>query len=436
MSDAARNLDMATAVGEAEAAYVAANPESQRLQAEACAVMPGGNTRSVLYYPPFPLTLVRGEGARVWDADGHDYCDFLGEYTAGLYGHSHPVIRAAIEAKLADGVLMGAPGELEAKLAAELCRRFPSFEQMRLCNSGTEANLLALSAARAVSGRDAIMVFEGAYHGAVFVFGPGGSPLNAPFPFVMGRYNDAEGAEKLIDEHAGELAAVIVEPMQGAGGCIPGEPEFLQALRDATARHGIILVFDEVMTSRTGGGGLQTELGIVPDMTTLGKYVGGGLPSGAFGGRAEIMQHFDPRRPDAFMHAGTFNNHVLTMAAGLTGLTEIYDSEAAAGLDRRGQELRRRLNEAAEARGLPVQATGVGSLSTVHFQSGPIRSIEDLSSDPEARTLFQLDLLARGIYSPRRNMVNLSLPMSEVDIDGLVAVFEEFLDDRGPLLAS
>ncbi len=434
MTDAARNLDIATAAREAEAAYVAANPESQRLQAEACAVMPGGNTRSVLFYPPFPLTLVRGEGARVWDADGHDYCDFLGEYTAGLYGHSHPAIRAAIEAKLADGLLMGAPGELEAKLAAELCRRFPSFERVRLCNSGTEANLLALSAARAVSGREAIMVFEGAYHGAVFVFGPGGSPLNAPFPFVIGRYNDAEGAAKLIDEHAADLAAVIVEPMQGAGGCIPGEPDFLQTLRDATERHGIVLVFDEVMTSRTGGGGLQTELGIVPDMTTLGKYVGGGMPSGAFGGRAEIMDRFDPRRPDAFMHAGTFNNHVLTMAAGLTGLTEIYSTGAAAELDRCGQDLRQRLNAAASDRGLAVQVTGVGSLSTVHFQSGPIRCIEDLCSDPEARTLFQLDLLARGIYSPRRNMMNLSLPMSEADIDGLVAVFEEFLDDRGPLL--
>ncbi len=434
MTDAARNLDIATAAREAEAAYVAANPSSQRLMEEAAAVMPGGNTRTVLFYPPFPLTIVRGEGARIWDADGHEYCDFLGEFTAGLYGHSHPLIRAAIEAKLDDGLLMGAPGELEAKLAAELCRRFPSLDRVRLCNSGTEANMLALSAARAISGRDSVMIFEGAYHGAVFVFGPGGSPLNVPFPFVMGRYNDAEGAAKLIDEHAGELAAVIVEPMQGAGGCIVGEAEFLRTLRQATERHGITLVFDEVMTSRTGGGGVQSQLGIVPDMTTLGKYVGGGLPSGAFGGRADIMEYFDPRRPDAFMHAGTFNNHVLTMAAGLTGLTEIFTTEAAAELDRRGEDLRRRLNTAAGDRGLPVQATGVGSLSTVHFQSGEIRRIDDLCSDPEARTLFQLDLLARGIYTPRRNMMNLSLPMSEADIDNLVAVFEEFLDDRGPLL--
>src|SRR5205823_6615618 len=172
--------------------------------------MPGGNTRTVIHVPPFPLTIVRGDGARLTDADGHVFVDFLGEYTAGLYGHSHPVIVGAIRDALDDGMAFGAPNRYEAVLAEAICERFASIELVRFCNSGTEANLLALSLARAATGRPAILVFEGAYHGGVFLFtSPGGSPINAPFPFLVAPYNDAETAARLVAEHGHELAAVL-----------------------------------------------------------------------------------------------------------------------------------------------------------------------------------------------------------------------------------
>ena len=221
--------------------------------------MPGGNTRTVLHFSPFPLTIVGGEGCRLRDLDGHTYADFLGEYTAGLYGHSHPVIQAAIKKVVDDGMALGGPNPYEAELAAELCRRFPSVERVRFCNSGTESNLFAFSTARLVTGRPAIMVFHGAYHGGVFYFGQHKTEINAPFPWIYADYNDIEGTLALIEKHARELAAVAIEPMMGGAGGIPATREFLQALRTACTKHGIVLIFDEVMTIEdTWGGDIAT----------------------------------------------------------------------------------------------------------------------------------------------------------------------------------
>src|SRR5919108_6044772 len=210
-------LDLGGQVAEALRNYVERNPESRRLHEERARFMPGGNTRTVIHVDPFPLTVVRGDGARIVDADGHEYLDFLGEYTAGLYGHSHPAIVQAIRDALADGIVLGAPNVYEGGLAAAVCERFPSIELVRFCNSGTEANLLALSLARIATGKRSIMAFAGGYHGSVFFFATrAGSPINAPFPFVVGSFNDSGGAERLIAEHGHDLAAVIVEPVQGS----------------------------------------------------------------------------------------------------------------------------------------------------------------------------------------------------------------------------
>jgi glutamate-1-semialdehyde 2,1-aminomutase len=373
--------------------------------------------------------IVRGEGARLTDADGHVYLDFLGEFTAGLYGHSHPVILEAIREALDAGIVLGAPNRYETVLARAVCERFPSVELVRFCNSGTEANLLALSLARAATGKPAIMVFEGGYHGGVFFFASAaGSPINAPFPFVVGTYNDAESAARLIAEHAHELAAVIVEPLQGSGGVIPGEPAFLQALRETTAAHDVLLVFDEVMTSRLATGGLQQVLDVTPDLTTLGKYIGGGLAFGAFGGRADLMVRFDPSRADALPHAGTFNNAVLTMAAGAAGLTRVYTVSEVERLNGLGDRLRDRLN--AFASDLPFLATGIGSMVGLHFTDRPVRRITDLPPATELRALLHLHLLEHGYSYARRGFVALSLPLGEVDIDGFAAAAEAFLAEQ------
>jgi glutamate-1-semialdehyde 2,1-aminomutase len=430
------NIDIEAALAEAEELYRARNPKSLAQHRQACGAMPGGNTRSAIHVDPFPLTMVRGDGARLWDIDGHEYVDFLSEFTAGIYGHSHPRIREAIDAALDGGLNFGAHNALEARFAAAICTRFPSIELVRFTNSGTEANLMAVSAARAITGGRKILVFAGGYHGGVFYFRGHGSPLNAPFEYLLGRYNDLAAVEALVRPHRAELAAILVEPMQGTTGCIPAERGFLAGLRALADDTGALLIFDEVMTSRLAPGGLQEAHGILPDLTTLGKYVGGGMSFGAFGGRADVMERFDPRRPDAFQHAGTFNNNTLTMSAGLVGLTEIYTPERARALNAFGDRLRERLNGIARQHGLAMQFTGLGSMLAVHMTDGPIRSQEDTERGNAAlRDLFYFDLLARGIWFAKRGMFALSIALDEEDGDKLVDAVEEFAQTRAPLFA-
>ena len=428
------NIDIAAALAEAEELYRARNPKSLAQHREACEAMPGGNTRSAIHVDPFPLTMVRGEGARLWDLDGHDYVDFLSEFTAGIFGHSHPEIRRAIDQALDGGLNFGAHNATEARFAAAICARFPSIELVRFTNSGTEANLMAVSAARAITGRPKILVFEGGYHGGVFYFRGHGSALNAQFEYLLGRYNDLEAVEALVRPYRAELAAILIEPMQGTTGCIPAERGFLAGLRSLADETGALLIFDEVMTSRLAPGGLQEAHGILPDLTTLGKYIGGGMSFGAFGGRTEIMERFDPRRPDAFQHAGTFNNNVLTMNAGLVGLTEIYTPERARALNSWGDGLRERLNAGVQRQGLAMQFTGLGSMLSVHMTDGPIRSQEDAErGNSQLRDLFYFDLLARGIWFAKRGMFALSIALDERDGDKLADAVEEFAETRAPL---
>ena len=425
------NTDIDAALNEAKETYVTSAPASLARYVEATTVMPGGNTRTVLHYAPFPLAMARAEGCRMWDADGREYIDFLGEYTAGLYGHSHPVIRAALNRALDDGISFGASNMTEARFARAVCERF-GLDRVRFTNSGTEANLLAISVGRIFTRRQKVLVFNGGYHGAVFGFAGGGSPINVPFDYVVAPYNDIDATRALITD---DLALVILEPMIGSGGCIAASAEFLGMLRQETTRIGALLILDEVMTSRLAPGGLQSVVGVKPDLTTLGKYIGGGMSFGAFGGRAEILDLFDPRRVDALPHAGTFNNNVLTMTAGLTGLTDVYTPEAAMALNARGEALRGRLNALCQAADAPMQFTGIGSMLAVHTMRGPVTSPEQAAkADPKLKELFFFDMLARGIWLARRGMMTVSLPIGDAECDALVAAVEEFLSVRRSLL--
>jgi len=317
------------AIKDARARYASANPLSQAADKRAARYLPGGNTRTVLHYEPFPLTMVAGEGAELIDLDGHRYVDFVGEFSAGLFGHSEEIIKSAIHEALDKGFTLGAPTHYERELAGMLCDRFPSVEQIRFCNSGTEANIMALATARVITGRNKILVFDGAYHGGVIYFALGSSPLNIPFDYVIAQFNDIEGTAEVIRQAGDELAAIIVEPLLGAGGNIPGSREFLEMLRRMTQEIGALLIFDEVKTSRLGAAGIQGMSGIKPDLTTLGKFIGGGLPTGAFGGKAEIMAHFNPKQQGNWSHAGTFNNNVCSMAAGGAAMGKIYTQQRA-----------------------------------------------------------------------------------------------------------
>lgn len=420
---------------EARRRYREATPRSLSRHEKSCRVMPGGNTRTILHYDPYPVTVVRGEGCTLWDLDGNKYTDFLGEYSAGLYGHSHPQIIAAVKKVLDEGTVLCAPNRYEAELADLICQRFPSCDQVRFCNSGTEANLLAVSAARAFTGRGKVMVFNGAYHGSVFYFGEHPSRINAPFEYVVGEYNDRQASGALVREHQRDLAAILVEPMQGSGGCIPANRTFLQGLRDAADQTGAVLIFDEVMTSRLSPGGLQAALNIVPDMTTFGKYLGGGLTFGAFGGKAEIMAQFDPRRPGALAHAGTFNNNVLTMIAGLTGLRDVYTAQTAIEHNATGDEFRQALQLSMTRLDLPMHVSGLGSLLCVHFQAAPVENISDIRSDARIRSLFQLEMMLAGIYTAQRGYMSLSLALGPQDYDHFHDQFNSFLDRYAGLIA-
>jgi glutamate-1-semialdehyde 2,1-aminomutase len=430
----AHSDSISEAVEQARQRFAARRPLTAAMQERAQAVLPGGNTRSVLYHRPFPLRIARAWDAMLADVDGHQYVDLLGEYSAGLYGHSNQVVLEAMVGALREGVNRGAHTRYEIDLAEAVCARFRSIERVRFTNSGTEANLMALSAARAFTGRDRVLVFRGGYHGGLLSFSDGQSPVNAPYDVLLAEYNDSAAAHALLAEHAATVACVLVEPMLGSGGCIPGDPDFLRVLREATRQSGALLVFDEVMTSRTGAGGLQGRLGITPDLTTLGKYIGGGSSFGAFGGRADIMAQFDPARPGALPHAGTFNNNVASMAAGYAGLTLVYPPDVAERHTAAGDALREELGQAFVAAGAPFSVTGVGSLLAIHATAGPVRSPKDLaSSDPRLIELLFLDLLERGYYIAPRGYLALSLALTSAQLTGFVRAVAESLNARAVL---
>lgn len=418
--------DLDTALAHARERYVSQRPVGARMHAEAREVMPGGNTRTVLYHPPFPLRIARGAAQRVVDVDGHEYVDLLGEYTAGLYGHSQPAILDAVRAALDDGISLAGHNVYEAQLARALVDRFPAFELVRFTNSGTEANLMAISLARVVTGRPGIAVMRSGYHGGLLYFGGGGSPVNAPYDAVVLDYNDVEGARATIREHAERLAAVVVEPVLGSGGVIPATREFLHALREETQAHGVLLILDEVMTSRLSPGGAAPLFGIAPDLLTVGKYLGGGLSFGAFGGRADLMARFDPAQPGALPHAGTFNNNVLSMAAGLAGLAQVLDDDRLNALNTRGDRLREALQSVMAPYGWT--ATGMGSMVGFHPVPGPVDSPGDIAgADDRRRELLFLDLLERGWYVAPRGFIALSIEVTDDDIDGFVAAVADAL---------
>jgi len=397
--------------------------------------MPGGNTRAVMWYPPFPLALACGEGCRVRDLDGHEYIDLVSEYGAGFYGHSNTKIAAALNEAISGGVLLGAPNQYEARFAAALCDRFPALQRVRFCNSGTEANIMALASARAVTGRDKILVFRDAYHGGVLTFAHGGSQLNLPFPFVFADYNDVAGTEDLIREHANDLAAVIVEPMMGGGGCIQGSYEFLLMLRKVTSETGAVLIFDEVITSRLAYSGLHGEHGVIPDLLTMGKYLGGGASFGCFGGRVDIMDRFDPASARAFSHGGTFNNNVLSMAAGLCGLTEVLTAAESQRINALGDQLRTTLNRNLANYQVEATVIGRGSVMNLHFTPGPIDTPAHLgTTDARLLKLYQLEMLHRGQFVTPRGMLVLSLPFGEAEVAQFVAAFDDFLGSHKSLL--
>ncbi|NBY45253.1 MAG: aminotransferase class III-fold pyridoxal phosphate-dependent enzyme [Acidimicrobiia bacterium] len=415
------------------------NPQSRKYFDEARKFLPGGHTRTVLTHAPFPLVFVSGEASTLKDSDGHVYIDMIGDYTAGLLGHSEHRVIDAVTAVLKTNVSVGGIHPAEARLAKLMCDRF-ALERVRFTNSGTEANLMAITTAMQATGRSKILVFHGGYHGGILYFASGAAPWNAPYDFVIAPYNDEVETLKLIRVNASSLAAVIIEPMLGSGGCVPADPKFVDAVFSAAREVGAVIVADEVMTSRHGSCGMFNLLGVQADITTFGKYIGGGFSFGAFGGRADLMDQFDTspeaNRDKVISHAGTFNNNISSMTAGCVVLGEVFTADVAIAHTARGDEFRKSVATVLARHKLPVSVSGFGSMMCLHALTEAPRSAVDVAKrDSVLQELLFFGLLERGIYIAPRGMINLSLPLTDdqlaIVLDGLDDTLKSVADYQG-----
>ena len=391
------------------------NAQSRRLMRRAKRLIPGGVNSAVRAFGAVggtPRFIRRGRGARIWDADGNEYIDYVGSYGPLILGHAAPTVLRAVRQALARGTSFGAPTELEVELAAELCAALPAVERVRMVNSGTEAVLCALRLARAATGRSRILKFEGCYHGhadhllvgagsGVATLGIPASP-GVPREFVeltcQAPYNDLDAVHGIFARYPGEIAAVLVEPVAGNMGCVLPQPGFLEGLAQLGRKHGALLIFDEVMTGfRVGYRGAQGRFGIRPDLSCLGKVMGGGLPAAAFGGSRELMSRVAPEGP--VFQAGTLSGNPLAMAAGLATLRELQRPGQYERLEANAQSLADGLAAAASEANLPFCSTAIGGMFGFYFHPGPVRDFADArAADAERFRRFFHAMLGRGVY--------------------------------------
>ncbi|MFQ5508672.1 MAG: glutamate-1-semialdehyde 2,1-aminomutase [Leptospirillia bacterium] len=419
---------------------------SESLFARAAEVLPGGVDSPVRAYrsvggcPPF---IERAEGSRVYDADGNAYIDYVGSWGPMILGHNPKAVRDKLSEALARGTSFGAPTELEIELAQAVIDAVPSVEMVRFVSSGTEACMSALRLARGYTGRDLILKFEGCYHGhadsLLVKAGSGAATLGVPdsagVPADIAKntltapYNDLERVQALVDANPDKVACIIVEPVAGNMGLVKPQPGFLEGLRALCDASGIVLIFDEVMTGfRVAYGGYQSICGITPDLTTLGKVIGGGLPVGAFGGRREIMEKIAPLGP--VYQAGTLSGNPLAMTAGIETLANLRQPGVYERLDVLGTRLAAGLKGAAVDAGVRVWLDRQGSMSCMYFQHGPVTNYDEATqSDVDMFSRYFRGMLERGVYlAPSQFEAGfISLAHSEDDIDATVATAREVL---------
>jgi glutamate-1-semialdehyde 2,1-aminomutase len=382
---------------------------------EAKKVMPGGVNSPVRAFRSVggnPVYFERGQGSRVWDIDGNEYIDYVGSWGPLILGHAHPAVVEAVKMMAEKGTSFGAPTEIETEMAKKVCEIVPSVEMVRMVNSGTEATMSALRLARGYTGRDMIMKFVGCYHGhadsLLIKAGSGVATLGLPdSPGVPHRtasntitvpFNDLEAVEEAFRQYGDQMAAVIVEPVAGNMGVVPPLPGFLEGLRDITEKHGTLLIFDEVMTGfRVDYHCAQGLYGITPDLTTLGKVIGGGLPVGAYGGRREIMEMVAPIGP--VYQAGTLSGNPLAMAAGLTTLNELGKPGVYEELERKSARLEEGILANARKVGIPLTINRVGSMVCLFFTDKQVTNYEEATSQNLGHfNRYFAAMLEQGIY--------------------------------------
>ena len=433
--------------------YPDPHSRSADLYARAQAFLPGGNTRHTVHFEPYPVYAVRGRGAWVTDVDGNDYLDYVNNYSSLIHGHSHPRVVGALVQQASELMAVGLPTASEIALAELLVERLPAVDQIRFTNSGTEAVMFAIRAARAYTGRPKIAKVEGAYHGAYDAAEASMDPTPANWgdparPQAVGHaratpagllddvvvipFNNVEATRRLLDAHADELAGVLFDALVSRMGFLQATPEYLQLLRQWTHEHGALLIQDEVFSFRLGYHGAQGHYGLDPDLTALGKIIGGGLPIGAVGGKREFMQVFDHRSGHAAVpHGGTFNANPLAMVAGRVTM-ELMTHAAYAHINALGDRLRDGLNRLFAAHGWAASARGVGSMVGVMLGGETLGNYRDYrgflpavaQSVPRMLPLHRA-LLARGVmFIPYGGLIT-STAMTEADIDLTLAKFDD-----------
>lgn len=431
--------------------YPESCPRSRELFERAKKVMPGGNTRTTVFIDPFPIYADRGEGCRVWDVDGNEYYDCINNFTAMIHGYGQPAANKAVADQLPHGTAFGAPTISEIELAELLIERLPSAEHIRFANSGTEGVMMAIKAARAFTGRPKIVKIEGAYHGS-YDFAEvslesnpenwGDLPRSTPYAkgtpqgvlddVIVVPFNDTEVLRAVLKQHGNEIAGILIDPMPNRAGLIPARRDYLETLVKEAHAQGALVIFDEVISFRLGYSGAQGLWDIKPDLTALGKIIGGGYPVGAVAGSAEVMAVFDPTRgKPALPHGGTFTANPVTMRAGLAAM-QALDVEAFAHLDKIGQRLRDGTNASLNRHKLTGRCVGLGSLFKVHFTGNEItdyRSVYPSAAEKRKLSLFHRGLLNRGILSASYGLFALSTPMDEADADKILTAINETLRD-------
>ncbi len=422
--------------------------KSRKLFAEAQKIFPGGVNSPVRAFKPVggePLFIERGAGAYLYDADGNRYIDFVGSWGPMILGHAHPAVVAAIVETAGRGTSFGAPSRLETELAEAIQMAMPHMEMMRFVSSGTEAVMSALRLARAYTGRDKIIKFEGGYHGhsdgllsksgsglaTLGIPDSAGVPASFAAETLTAAYNNLDSVEALFDRYPGAIAAVILEPVAANMGVVPPEPGFLEGLREMTRQRGTLLIFDEVITGfRIKRGGAVEKYGVTPDLTTLGKIIGGGLPVGAYGGMAEIMKLIAPSGP--VYQAGTLSGNPLAMAAGLATLKELESPDVYTRQEDNATALEYALTSSAWRMAVPMKVNRVSSLLTAFFTGEEVTDYTTAkTSDTAAFKIFHRALLENGVYWPPSQFeaAFVSLAHTNKDIDSTIKVFESTLSD-------
>ena len=429
--------------------YEARTPRSKVLAARAQRVMPGGETRTITFHPPYPLTGDRGSGCQFTDVDDNVYYDLINNYTSLLHGHAHPEINAAVTQQLAKGTTFATALEAQTELGEIIAKRVASVDMVRYTNSGTEATMNAVRAARAFTGRELIVKMEGGYHGSFDDFeisvhpdlahaGPDDEPTpvidtrgvatNTLHNVMISPFNNIDALERLMTLYGKDVAGIIIEPVMGAAGCIPADREFLKAAERLAREHGALFIADEVMTFRLEYGGAQQHYGVTPDLTTFAKIIGGGFPVGAFGGRTEVMSLFDARNPNAVYQSGTFNGNAITTVAGIAAM-RLYPSDEVARINELGDRLRTGIAGEFRKRGLPATMTGYGSMIGVHLVDGEVKNYRDgARANATFKRALHLALLLEGVFAAPRLMCCISTPMTSEVVDDIVARFGRALD--------